>query len=775
VSPGEPDVLSGTERVWSERPSDEEKAMVPSAPERDSEIVHRSCPTCEASCGLRVEIDRPAQRVVRVEGDSEDARSEGYLCPKAYAMKEIYEDPERLKKPIRKTTDGTWEEISWEEAFETAARRLTEIRERHGADANGYYIGNPTGHNVGGQLYLPPLMNGLGSQRGFSAATMDQYPQNVALHTMFGDPWMFPIPDLERTDFFVCMGGNPLVSQGSLMSGPNAKKRLREIQERGGKVVTIDPRRTETAEIASQHLFIKPGADAYFLLSVCHVLFEEGLVDLGPLADFTEGIEKVEEISRDYAPDRVAAVTGIAPDTTRALVREFCAARGAWYARIGLCTQEFGTLASWLVYVVNVLTGRLDAQGGMLIPRAATGRSEPGRPAEPFEFGRYKTVAREIPEIGAQIPCGLLAEEIEAASAGEARMRGLVTVMGNPVLSAPNGERLAKALDELEFMVSLDIYLNETTCHADLILPSTVQLEHENYDFLFETTTVHNFARWSPRVFEPEEGMRDHWEILCELGARLAGTTGDVVDDLMIKGLLAMLVGPGTGCPDVTPERAFERLQDERGPMRMVEAMIRVGPYGDRFDDRSEGLNLERLRAAEHGIDLGPLEAGRLPDAMPFDRILLAPDYITADLGRLAAGFEERTRNDRLVLVGRRQIRDMNSWLHNLPALAKGPNRCTLLVHPDDADRIGLETGKHARVRSRVGEIDVECRVSDEMMPGVVSLPHGFGHRVSGARMSIARELQPGACSNYLTDETVLDIPSGTHVANGIPVEVTAA
>ena len=449
-------------------------------PSTETQIVHRSCPTCEASCGLRVEIDPVAKQVLRIEGDPEDARSQGYLCPKAYAMKEIYEDPERIKHPLRKREDGSWEEIGWDEAFDYAATRLRAIKEEHGANANGFYIGNPTGHNVGGQLYLVPLMNVLESQRSFSAGTMDQFPQNVALHNLQGDPWMFPIPDIERTEFFVCMGGNPLISQGSLMSGPNARKRLGAILERGGRVVTIDPRRTETSEIASQHVFIKPGSDAYFLLSVCQVLFDEDLVELGRLADFTDGVEEIWEIASRYTPERAAAATGIDPDVTRLLVRDFCTAKGAWYGRIGLCTQEFGTLASWLVYVVNVLTGRLDAEGGMMFPRPATGRFEPGRPTEPFEYGRYKTAARGIPEITAQLPCGVMAEEIEAESAGDARMRGFITIMGNPVLSSPNGERLAAALEELDFMVSLDIYLNETTRHADLILPSTVQLEHEN-------------------------------------------------------------------------------------------------------------------------------------------------------------------------------------------------------------------------------------------------------------------------------------------------------
>jgi anaerobic selenocysteine-containing dehydrogenase len=749
-------------------------APIRSNPSSATQIVHRSCPTCEASCGLNLEIDPKARRVLRIEGDPEDERSQGYLCPKAYAMKELYEDPERLRRPLRKRADGSFEEIDWETALDYAASRLKAIKERHGANANGFYIGNPTGHNVGGQLYLPALLNALGTQRSFSAGTMDQFPQNVALHTMLGEPWMFPIPDLDRTDFFVCMGGNPLVSQGSLMSGPNIKKRLRAIVDRGGRVVTIDPRRTETAEIATDHLFIKPGSDAYFLLSVCHVLFAEGMARPGRLAEFTDGIDTIREIASRYAPEHVAAATGIAPETTRRLVRDFCASKGAWYGRIGLCTQEFGTLASWLVYVVNVLTGRLDAEGGMLFPRPATGRSEAGRTAEPFLYGRYKTVARGIPEVSGQIPCGLMAEEMEAASAGDQRMRGFITVMGNPVLSAPNGERLAAAMDELDFMVSLDIYLNETTRHADLILPSTVQMEHENYDFLFETTSVRNFSRWSPAVFAPEADQRDHWRIIVELGARIAGAPWEAVDDLMIKGLLAMLVGPGTRCPDVTPEVAFEKLEDRHGPMRMIEALIRVGPYGDQFDEKSTGMNLKRLRAAEHGVDLGPLEANRLPAAMPIPRIQLAPDYIVADLERLDRGLAERSRGDRLVLVGRRQIRNMNSWLHNLPALAKGPNRCTLIVHPDDAKQRGLESGKLVRVKSRVGEIEVECVVSEEMMPGVVSLPHGYGHQLAGVRLSVAQKKQPGACSNYLTDELAIDVPSGTHVANGIPVEVRA-
>ena len=739
-----------------------------------TEIVHRSCPTCEASCGLRCEIDREARQVLRIEGDPEDPRSRGYLCPKAYAMKEIFEDPERLRAPIRKREDGSWEEISWDEAFDFAAQRLAEIRDTHGPDANGYYIGNPTGHNVGAQLYVPPLIAGLGTQRSFSAGTMDQHPQNVALHTMLGESWMFPIPDIDRCDYFVCMGGNPLVSQGSLMSAPNAKRRLKAIEERGGKTIVIDPRRTETAEVCSEHVFIKPGADALWLMAVCQVIFEEGRVAPGRLEEFTDGLEEMREVCREYTPEAVAAATGIDPAVTHRIVAEFCAAEGAWYGRIGLCTQEFGTLASWLTYVINVLTGRLDAAGGMMFPRPATGLREPGRPVQPFEHGRYRTVARGVPEVDGQIPCGLMAEEIEEASAGEQRMRGLVTVCGNPVLSAPNGERLAAALEELDFMVAIDIYLNETTRHADLILPSSVHLEHDNYDFLFEQTSVRNFSRYSPAFFEREESLRPHWQILCELGARLNGASWEAVDEMMVDGMLAAMVGPGTGCPDVTPAEAKEKLWDTPGPIRLVDAMVRVGPYGDRFDDANPGWNLEKLSAEEHGVDLGPLEP-MLPAALPSGRIDLVPEYLKGDLPRLEASLAERSQPGGMVLVGRRQIRNMNSWLHNLPALAKGQERCTLLLHPKDASDLGIEDRGRATVRSRVGEVEAEVRVTDEMMPGVVSLPHGFGHTVPGIQMSVASERQPGPCSNYLTDELSLDVISGTHIANGIPVEVHAA
>ena len=743
-----------------------------------TEFVHRSCPICEASCGLRMEVDRESQRVVRIEGDENDPRSQGYLCPKAYAVKALHEDPDRLRKPIRKREDGSWEELSWEDALNYVSERLRGIRDEHGANAVGYYIGNPTGHNAGAQLYTAAIVQGLGTERSFSAGTMDQWSQNVALHGMLGDAWMFPVPDLDRTDYFVCMGGNPLASQGSLMSAPNARRRLVAIRERGGKVVVVDPRRTETAKIASEHLFIRPGTDAYFLFAIVHTLFEEGLVALGRLGEFTEGVDRIQALASDFTPEAVAEITGIDAERTRGLAREFAAAKGgAWYGRIGLCTQEFGTLASWLCYAIAVLTGNFDRVGGTMLTRPATGNAEPGPVAEPIAVGPYRTVARGIPSIDGQIPCGLMAEEIEAASAGDERIRAMLMICGNPVLSSPNGERLDAALGELDFMVSVDIYLNETTQHSDVILPSTTHLEHENYDFLFQSTAVRNFARWSPRTFDPGPEAMDHWRILLELAARYNGASAEQVDDLMLNGMLAGMVGgPDSPCPEVSAEAAKAKLGDERGPMRLLDLMVRVGPYGDKFDDQAEGLSLDKLRALPHALDLGALEP-RLPEVLktPGRKLILAPEHVTDDVPRLREAMKRERDPKALLLVGRRQVRNMNSWLHNLPVLAKGRNRCTLLLHSDDAKRLGVADGGKARVRSRTGELVVEATISDDMMPGVVSLPHGFGHTRSGTRLRVATETLPGVNSNTLTDELPLDVPSGNHVANGIPVWVEGA
>jgi anaerobic selenocysteine-containing dehydrogenase len=568
-----------------------------------------------------------------------------------------------------------------------------------------------------------------------------------------------------------------MISQGSLMSAPNVKQRLDALRARGGRLVVVDPRRTETAARADRHLFIRPGTDAFLLFALVHVLFAENRVDPGRPAAFTDGIAALRALAEPFAPEAVARVTGIEADAIRALAREFSdAPSAACYGRVGTCTQRFGTLSSWLVDVVNVLTGNLDRPGGAMFPRPATGQAEPHVwDGAPLPYARWRSRVRGLPEFDGQLPAAVMAEETE--SAGEERMRGFVTVSGNPVLSTPNGDRLRRALEQLEFMVSIDIYLNETTRHADVILPSTTQLEHPNYDFLFQGTAVRNFARWSPRVFEPSPEARDLGHVLTEVAARMNGATADALDDLLFGGMLATFVGkPGSPCADVTPALARAKLGDARGPERLLDLMLRAGPFGDHFDDAAEGLSLATLEALPHAVDLGPLEP-RLPGMLRTEgrRLDLVPELLVEDVARLRAALAEPRDDGRLLLIGRRQMRSMNSWLHNVPGLAKGRERCRLLVSPADAERLALREGEPAKVRSRAGEVTARVTVSDEMMPGVVSLPHGYGHTDPAVRLSVATARQPGSNSNQLCDEQLIDAPSGTSVANGIPVEVSPA
>ncbi len=741
------------------------------------ETVHRSCPICEASCGLKLEVDRNANKVLSIRGDEADPRSQGYVCPKSQAMKAIHEDPDRIRHPLRRTEDG-FEEISWEEALDEVGKRLKEIRDAHGPDAIGSYIGNPTGHNFGAMLYTAFFMEALGSYRAFNGGSVDQFPKNISCSLLYGDPWLFPIPDIDRTDFLVILGANPLVSQGSLLSAPNTKARFHAHREKGGKIIVIDPRRTETAEAADAHLFIKPGSDAFLLFAFVHVLFEENLVAPGRLEEFVHGIDRVRELAEPFAPEQVAEATGISADAIRSLVRDFSTAEHAvLYGRFGTCTQEFGTLTSWLVDVVNMLTGNFDRPGGLMFARAATGQTEPVAVPNPeMAYGENRSAVRGVPVIDKQMPVAVMAEEID--SAGEDRVRGFITIAGNPILSTPNGERLGKAFEQLDFMVAIDIYLNETTRHADIILPTTTHLEHSNYDFLFSTTSVRNMARFSPQVFEADPNTRHHWQLLLEVAARMNGIPWETLDDMMLAGMLATFLGkPDTAGEELSPEQVREKISDERGPERLLDLMLRAGPHGDGFDDDAEGLSLKKLAEIPHALDLGPLEP-RLPALLrtPNRCINLVSPMLAKDTERLLAARDGYGRRNELVLVGRRQLNNMNSWLHNLKPLAKGKARCTLLIHPIDAERVGLPAaGGLVCIQSRTGKLEVQAEVSDEIMPGVVSLPHGYGHGVKGTKLSVASSLQPGVNTNLLADEMLIDELSGTSVLCGIPVQVSVA
>jgi anaerobic selenocysteine-containing dehydrogenase len=739
-------------------------------------LHHRTCPFCEATCGLEIETD--GREVVSVRGDAKDVFSHGFICPKAYGIKQLHEDPDRLTAPLVRR-NGELVEATLDEAFEEIDRRLTPILDEHGRNAVAVYVGNPNAHNLSALLYGPAWLRALGSQNIYTASTVDQMPKQVSAGLMFGTMLSIPIPDVDRCEHLLLLGANPLVSNGSLLTAPDMRGRLRRIRGRGGKVVVIDPRRSRTADEADEHHFIRPGTDALLLASMACTLVEEELDAPGRLAGLSEGLDRVRELVRGFPPEAVAEPCGIPAGEIRRMARELAAAdRAAVYARIGTCTQEFGTLANWLVDVLNVLTGNLDREGGAMFARAAAGqRNSSGAPGSGrgVRFGRWTSRVRGLPEVYGELPVACLAEEIETP--GEGQVRALITVAGNPLVSIPNSGRLERAVETLDFMVAVDIYVNETTRHADVILPGPEPLEKSHYDLALYQLAARNVANYSPAVMEGDGPPE--WELLLRLAGIVAGQgpNADVeaLDRLVIETLVRREVGlPGSSVAERDPGELLDALEPRRGPERVLDFMLRAGPYGDGFGNDPEGLSLEQLERNPHGVDLGPLEP-RLPDALrtPSGRIELAPEPIVDDLERLRAALR-RPRNGGLVLVGRRQLRSNNSWMHNLPALVKGKERCTMHVHPEDAQRLGLEDGRRALLRSAAGELEAPVEITDAIMPGVVSIPHGWGHDAAGVRLRVAAE-HAGVNSNLLADESMVEPLSGNAILNGIPVEVAPA
>jgi anaerobic selenocysteine-containing dehydrogenase len=740
--------------------------------------AYRTCPLCEATCGLAIELE--GERITSIRGDADDVFSHGFICPKGSALRALHEDPDRIRTPLIREADG-FRAASWDEAFALIDARLAPLlaEDRNGV---GVYLGNPNAHNLSNLLYTRVLIRALSSHNVYSASTVDQFPKQMACALMFGTGTTVPVPDVDRTDHLLVLGANPLASNGSLMTAPDMRGRLRSLRARGGKLVVIDPRRTRTAREADEHHFIRPGTDALLMFALVATLLAEDLADPGErIGALCIGLDELRELAAPFTPEAVAPVCGIAAGEIRRLARELAAApTAAVYGRIGTCTQEFGTLASWLVDVLNVLTGNLDREGGAMFPLAAAGASNasglPGR-GRGARFGRFSSRVRGLDELFGELPVVCLAEEIDTL--GEGRLRALITVSGNPVLSTPNSERLDAALGELDFLVSLDIYVNETTRHADVILPAPSPLRRGHYDLALYQFAVRNVANYSPPVLAPEPDLPDEWVTLLRLSGIAFGMGPNADVAAIDVGVARTLIGreletPGSVVAERSADELMAALEPRVGPERLLELMLRTGPYGDGFGARPDGarLNLAALEAAPHGIDLGPL-APRLPDALrtASGMIELTPERLVADVPRLREALA-RTPADGPVLVGRRHLRSNNSWMHNLPVLVKGKSRCTLHVHPEDAARYRLADGALARLRSRTGAVEAEVEITDEVMPGVVSLPHGWGHGVADTRMAVAAE-HAGTNSNVLADELLIDAVSGNAVLNGIPVQLS--
>ncbi|MER7110337.1 molybdopterin oxidoreductase family protein [Streptomyces sp. NPDC000229] len=726
----------------------------------------RICPLCEATCGLTLTID--GTRVTGARGDRDDVFSQGFICPKGASFGELDADPDRLRAPLVRGEDGALRDASWEEAFDLVARRLPPLVERHGADAVGVVLGNPNVHTMAGALYPPVLLGALRTRNLFTASTLDQMPKHVSSGLMFGDPFAIPVPDLDRTAHLLVIGANPLESNGSLCTAPDFPGKLKALRKRGGTLTVVDPRRTRTARLADRHVAIRPGTDALLLAALVHVLYEEDLTDLGALTGHVQGVEEVTDAVREFTPEAVAGACDVDAATIRALARELAAApAAAVYGRIGGSTVAYGTLTNWLVDVLNVLTGNLDRPGGALFPLSATAPApRPAGPGKGFALGRWASRVSGHPEAKGELPMAALAEEIETP--GEGRIRALVAIAANPVLSAPDGDRLDRALGGLDFMVSVDPYLNETSRHADVILPPPPPSQSAHFDFAFNGFAVRNQARYTPAPVPLEPGRMDECEIHARLILAATGMHGAeprAVDDMVIARTLAKAVTePHSPAHGRDPEEYAAGLTGGTGAERRLDLMLRLGPYD---------LTLDRLREHPHGIDLGPLEP-RIPSLLKTrsGRVELLPDPVAADLPRLRAALT--AGNDALVLVGRRHLRSNNSWMHNVPTLNSGTNTCTLQVHPDDAARLGLADGAPARVKAEGGELQVPVEVTDTVRRGVVSLPHGWGHDRPGTRMAVAAA-RPGVNVNQLLDGTRLDPLSGTAVLNGFPVHVSPA
>ena len=758
----------------------------------------RTCHLCEAMCG--VVIEHQDGEILSIKGDKADPFSHGHICPKAVALKDLQEDPDRIRRPMKRI-DNDWFEISWDEAFDLFEKNIKRVQTEHGHDAVGFYIGNPTAHHPGALLMLGPLLATVKTSNRFSASSVDQLAVMFATHEMLGSPALMTVPDLDHTDFLLMIGANPAASNGSLMSAGDPMGKIQAISKRGGRVVVIDPRHTESAEKADQHLFIRPGTDVFLLAAMLQVLFFEDRINLGRLADFTDGLELLRDAVSDITPESVAEITGITATEIRTLAREFATAkRAVCYGRIGSNVQEFGGLTAWLIYALNIVTGNVDRQGGAMFTQPAIdiiGLSGATDLAGGLNVER--TRVRGLPIFAGEKPVACMAEEMLTQGAGQ--IRALITHAGNPVLSTPNGRQLDEALAGLEFMVCIDIYLNETTRHANLILPPTGALERGHFDLLLNAWAVRNVVKYSPPLLAAPADSRHDWQIMLELIVRL--NSHNIFERTVWRGL----------------QRGLEALKMEG----MLDLMLRAGPYGyksnvlSKLDQllcdfllshkpytltkkkistwlgasrlqplvdatsilsaRSRGLTLKMIEAQPHGIDLGPLQSVLPRRLFTSDkRIKLAPELFLNDMPRALARLHSqpaKINDSEMLLIGRRHVRSNNSWMHNSHRLVKGKNRCTAMLHPEDAARLQIENGSLVRISSRVGSIELPAEITSEIMLGVISVPHGFGHNRAGTQLGIASQ-HAGVSLNDITDEQHLDTLTGVTALNGLPVQVLA-
>ena len=697
----------------------------------DNKIHYRTCNLCEAMCGL--EITYKEKKVISIVGDKKDPLSKGFICPKSLALKDLYEDPDRLKTPIKRTENG-WQEISWTEAFDEVEIQIKKIQEKYGNNAVATYQGNPNVHNVGSMLYGGPFLKSLKTKQKYSATSADQLPHHIASLKMFGHQMLIPIPDIERTDYLLILGANPGASNGSLLTAPGFPKKIKSIQKRGGKVINIDPRFTETSKISSQHLYINPGKDALFLLSLLHVIFDQGIEEKTHLSNYLKGLEEIKEIVKEYSPKKTALLIGIDSLEIQKIAKDFMNSKTAvCYGRMGVSTQEYGGICQWLINVLNIVTNNMDKVGGAMFTKPAIDLVYmTGIQGKVGNFDRYRSRVHNLPEYSGELPVATLADEI--LTEGEGQIKMFICTAGNPVLSAPNGKKMEKALEKLDFMVSIDIYLNETSKYANIILPTTNGLETLHYDLVFHQLAIRNTAKLSEVLFEKDENQKHDWEILNELTERITEKKNSL-----------------------TPEM-------------MLDNMFQYSPY------KEANLSVNKLKENPNGIDLGSLQPLLIKRIFTVDKkINVSPQIFIDDLKRLDKELYKDTKEEEtkypFALIGRRHLRNNNSWMHNSKLLMKGKNRCTVLMSSKDANNLSITDHQKIKIISNVGSIELPVEISDEMKEGVLSIPHGFGHNRNGTKIKLAEE-NAGESINDLTDDNKIDKLTGNANFSGTRVKV---
>lgn len=739
---------------------------------RKTKVVPRLCPFCEQNCGVLVEVDEAARKVISVRGDKDDPFSNGYICPKAHGAKALQEDPDVLRGPMIRR-DGVWHSAGWDEALDYAAQRIAAIKQEYGPNAVALYFGNAVAHIPGPIFSLPHLLMTLGTTQIYSATSVDHTPQLLAMLALYGSYASFPVPDIDRTDYLVLVGTNPYASNGSLMTAPGVPRRLEALRKRGGKLVVIDPRRTETAKKSDWFLPIRPEGDAWLMLGMLHTLFAENLSDIDAIESRLKGLEELRALALRHSPEDVAEHCGLAAEDIRQLTREFAAAgSGCIYGRVGTTVQSFGSITHWLMQCLNILTGNLDRKGGLMFPNGVFAQILGAEKVKDGQvpYGRWHSRISGAPEVASQLPTAVLAEEIETP--GEGQIRALITVCGNPSLSCQSeGGRLDRAMDSLDFMVSFDIYLNETTRHADVILPSPDHMTHSDFPIYFVPFMVRHYIKWSPPAFAAEADEWQDSDIFNGMTARLLGISSDECAERALGILFEQLRGiDNPVLQNLSLDQIVDKLQGDTLQDRMFDLLVRSGAHGDHFGAQPGGLTLEKIQAHPHGLDLGPMTPGELPKHLHHEDGLidLFPSLIAPDIDRLLA----HDPAEGLQLIGRRNVRSNNTWMHNLGFLAKGPDRTTLLIHPQDAAERGIAEGARVTVTSIIAMVQASAELCDDMRRGVVSLPHGWGHDAPGSQMAVA-SARPGANINALSDSARMDVPTWNAAFNGLRVEVT--